>query len=83
MLLEKPKTKLQKFIVYSYGIQIIHILVCWNPHETKLVIVTCIRYVGLSVRLPACLDHLARPPVSSIRPPRPPDKEISSIFKYI
>jgi hypothetical protein len=25
--------KLQKFITYSYSLQIIHILMCWNPLE--------------------------------------------------
>jgi hypothetical protein len=27
------EAKLQKFITYSYNIQITHILVCWNPLE--------------------------------------------------
>jgi hypothetical protein len=33
MLLGKLQLKLQKFITYSYNIQIIHILVRWNPPE--------------------------------------------------
>jgi hypothetical protein len=31
--LEKLYFKLQKFITYSYNIQIIHVLVHWNPVE--------------------------------------------------
>jgi hypothetical protein len=33
MFLGKLYFKLQKFITYSYNIQIIHILMCWNPLE--------------------------------------------------
>jgi hypothetical protein len=33
MFLGKLYFKLQKFITYSYNIQILHILVRWNPLE--------------------------------------------------
>jgi hypothetical protein len=36
MLLEIPQGKLNKFITYSYGIQITHVLVLWNLLENEI-----------------------------------------------
>ena len=36
MLLQNLQLKFQKFIIYSYNIQTIHILVCWNPLEMEI-----------------------------------------------